>query len=251
MRNQAFCVQNYEEVNMNMLTEFNSNVKTMSSRETAILCEKNHNHVLRDIRTMINNPKMDAVENKDFFINYRTDNGQVSEILLNEELTMTLITGYDIALRNRVIKRWKQLELQQSQPRELSRIEILQMAMEAEQQKLVLQQQVQLLEPKAQALDDLADSTNTYTIRQVATTIGIKEKRLIEFLIAKNWIYRDNTKYRRLCTYARSVDRKLMINKVTSLVSTCEGDKAYVQARITAFGLTRLTAMVKKAGIAI
>ena len=37
--------------------------------------------------------------------------GQQTEYLLDEELTMTLVTGYNIVLRNRVIKRWKELEL--------------------------------------------------------------------------------------------------------------------------------------------
>ena len=43
-------------------------------------------------------------------------NRQQTEYLLDEELTMTLVTGYNIVLRNRVIKRWKELELQVNQP---------------------------------------------------------------------------------------------------------------------------------------
>lgn len=252
MQDQAFCVQNYEEVNMNMLTEFNSNSKTMSSREIAELCEKQHGHVCRDIESLNEiYLKMGLSKiGEGYYTHPNTGSQQHREFILNKDQCVDLVTGYKPEVRIRINRRWSELEEQSRQPRELSRLEIIEMALQAEKANIALQHQVQLLEPKAQALDDLADSTNTYTIRQVATTIGIKEKRLIEFLIAKNWIYRDNTKYRRLCTYARSVDRNLMVNKVTSLVSTCEGDKAYVQARITAFGLTRLTAMVKKAGLA-
>ena len=43
-------------------------------------------------------------------IYFDAQNRQQTEYLLDEEPTMTLVTGYNIVLRNRVIKRWKELE---------------------------------------------------------------------------------------------------------------------------------------------
>lgn len=94
---------------MKALTIINKN-QLMSSKEIAKLTSKNHSHVLRDIRSMIDsidNPKMDGV---DFIIVFRTDNGQTSEIKLNHELTITLLTGYSVKARYKVIKRWQELE---------------------------------------------------------------------------------------------------------------------------------------------
>ena len=66
-------------------------------------------------------------------------NRQQTEYLLDEELTMTLVTGYNIVLRNRVIKRWKELELQASQPSYTSTdpIERAKKWIEEEKQKLI------------------------------------------------------------------------------------------------------------------
>ena len=94
---------------MQALTIINKN-QFMSSKEIAKLTSKNHSHVLRDIRSMIDSidsPKMDGV---DFIIVFRTDNGQTSEIKLNHELTITLLTGYSVKARYKVIKRWQELE---------------------------------------------------------------------------------------------------------------------------------------------
>lgn len=99
---------------MNMLAQFNQNQKTMSTRVIAELCEKEHRNVKRDSEVMFQGLQLDALNFEHIY--FDTMNRQQTEYLLDEELTMTLVTGYNIVLRNRVIKRWKELELQASQP---------------------------------------------------------------------------------------------------------------------------------------
>lgn len=99
---------------MNMLAQFNQNQKTMSSREIAQLCEKEHFNVKRDCEVMFKGLNLDALKFEGIY--FDSMNRQQTEYLLDEELTMTLVTGYNIVLRNRVIKRWKELELQANLP---------------------------------------------------------------------------------------------------------------------------------------
>jgi len=68
-------------------------------------------------------------------------------------------------------------------------------------------------------------------------------------LLKKRWVFRENSRHRRLCAYAQRVEQKVMVNKVSQVIACVEGDKVYTQARITAFGLTRLTALVAAAGL--
>ena len=88
---------------------FNSNVK-MTSREIADVTGKRLYHVNRDILTMLN--ELDLDKSKFGSIYFDNKNRQQIEYVLDEELTLTLVTGYSIKLRNAVIKRWKQLENQ-------------------------------------------------------------------------------------------------------------------------------------------
>lgn len=230
-----------------MITQFQENQKTMSSREIAELCEKEHFHVKRDCEVVFRGLNLDASK---FGCTYLDSvNREQTEYLLDEELTMTLITGYSILLRNRVIKRWKELEDKASKPVELSRMELIQLALAAEQENQALKDHVAVLEPKAQVMDVIADTVNTYSIRDSAKTIGIQESKLIDFMLKKHWVYRENSRHRRLCAYAQRVEQKVMVNKVSQVIACVEGDKVYTQARITAFGLTRLTALVAAAGL--
>ncbi len=101
-------------MNMPILTQFNQNQKTMSSREIAELCEKEHRNVKRDSEVMFQGLQLDALNFEHIYLD--SMNRQQTEYLLDEELTMTLVTGYNIVLRNRVIKRWKELESQVGLP---------------------------------------------------------------------------------------------------------------------------------------
>jgi len=112
-----------------------------------------------------------------------------------------------------------------------------------------LTEKVAVLSPKAEALDQIADTSSSFCIREAAKTIGLSQNKLIEFMLNKRWIYRNNDRKHTLCAYAERCTQGVMTNKVTQIISTPEGDQVYTQARITAFGLTRLTALVQKAGL--
>jgi phage regulator Rha-like protein len=97
---------------------------TMSSREIAHLCEKRHDHILRDIEKMLQDIGAPRFGVSSFAAEYTTpQNKKAKEYRLPKNLTVTLITGYRADLRYRVVKRLEELEKEnqtQTQPAMLS-----------------------------------------------------------------------------------------------------------------------------------
>jgi len=86
-----------------------SDMKTMSSKEVAELTGKQHTNVLRDVRKMLQELDDSNLSHKEY--QELTDSrGYTQEFLLNEELTLTLVSGYNVKMRNAIIRRWKELE---------------------------------------------------------------------------------------------------------------------------------------------
>lgn len=96
-----------------LIPSSNNDPVTMSSREIAELTGKQHKHVIRDIRAMLDaladGPDLGHVHED------RDGRGYTTCFHLDKELTETLVTGYSIPLRHKVIKRLHELE-QQSAP---------------------------------------------------------------------------------------------------------------------------------------
>jgi phage regulator Rha-like protein len=101
------------------------NAQSMTSREIADLTGKEHFNVLRDIRSMLDDlgdalkpehisGKIGSNLNHDSNLNHvreeKDERGYTTCVYLNQELTFTLVTGYSAVLRNRVVKRWLELE---------------------------------------------------------------------------------------------------------------------------------------------
>ena len=95
------------DMNLAILSN-NSPVVTMTSREIAQLTNKQHQHVLFDIRKML----VELEEDESSFRRIYLDsmNRDQIEYALDRELTETLLTGYSAKLRRAVIARWQELE---------------------------------------------------------------------------------------------------------------------------------------------
>ena len=181
--------------NIIKLADISNFENLMSSREIAELTEKRHDHVIRDIRRMFKDleleiPKKEDSSNlgndhhSDFRAIYDYRNF-VSEILLNFELTMTLISGYNVILRNRIIKRWQELELQQQQiqlAKQNNQILMLENKLQDAENKL---QDAQI---KACQFDALVAQSGFLNFRKVAKELELNERSLKSWLIQNDWI---------------------------------------------------------------
>lgn len=112
--------------------------------------------------------------------------------------------------------------------------------------KQIAEKQVAELAPKAEALEIIADTSNTYCLRECAKTIGIKESELIQLLIDKKWIYRDAD--RKLQPHAQFVINGVFNNRTSPVIKNqYDGkERVFLHMRVTAFGLTRITGLVNK-----
>ena len=112
---------------MSDLTAVPSN-KKMLSTEIAALCEKRHDHVMRDIDVIIKqletSPDLGTSIEAAF---YKDSYGRNQKCYsLDYEATMIVMTGYDVVARTKVIKRWMELEAKVIEaPKTLSQLEIL------------------------------------------------------------------------------------------------------------------------------
>src|SRR5690606_4529202 len=115
-----------------------------------------------------------------------------------------------------------------------------------------LSEKVAVLAPRAEALEVIADTSNTYCLRECAKTIGIRESDLIQLLIDKKWIYREPSKTPgksgKLQPHAQYVTNKVFINRISPVITNqyTGQEMVHTNMRITAFGLTRITGLVNK-----
>ena len=93
---------------MNDITAISQTVKIMTTREIAKLTGKQVQHINRDTIAMFKELGIDTSKYKRIYLD--SMNRQKIEYELDQELTFTLITGYNIKLRNLVVKRWLERE---------------------------------------------------------------------------------------------------------------------------------------------
>lgn len=79
----------------------------MSSLEIAELTRKDHTNVIRDIRRMLTALKDDS--DLSHVREAKDARGYTARYDLPKDLTLTLVSGYNVQMRHRIITRWLEL----------------------------------------------------------------------------------------------------------------------------------------------
>lgn len=218
---------------------------TMTSRDIADLTGKRHDHVLRDARKML--AELHGEGGLPSFGATLVDpqNGQEYPVLrLPKRETLILVSGYSVTMRARIIDRWQELEAAPPQalnPATLSRMQLIELAMQAEQERLALEHKVEALAPKAQALDRFATfAEGSMCISNAAKALQQQPKSFFRWLQEHQWIFRRPGGSGWLA-YQSRIQVGYLEHKVTTVERGDGSEKVVEQVLVTAKGLAKLS----------
>ncbi len=235
-----------EERNFN-----NQTIPTMSSREIAELCGKQHKHVMRDIKKMleeISEPKFGPAK---FLSTYIDEQGKTRPCYnLPKRECLILVSGYSTALRAKIIDRWQELEKQvtpaqidYSSPKAMMGF-LNYLQSQIDRQDTI----IEYLKPKAMALESLQRADGLFGLTEAAKILEMQPKQFIQFLQKKGWVYR-RTFGAPLLPYQDKIQKGLM-DCPTHTIQTTEGtEKVVPAAKITTKGMGVLSQEMKRQSV--
>jgi len=220
--------------------------KKMSSLEISELMDKQHKHVMRDIKSLID---QDAINGSSFgLVDYKDAKGESRPMyLLDFEATMVLITGYDAKRRSIVIKRWQELENNVANQPQQTIHQVLSdpaamrgLLLTYTEKVLALEATVSAQAPKCAAHDLIANADGLMNITVAAKNLQIHpHNKLFRYLSENLWIYR-RTGSKNYLAYATKIQQGLLTHKVTTVKTGDGSERICEQVLVTPKGLAKL-----------
>lgn len=210
----------------------------MTSMEVAEITGKEHKHVMRDIRVLLEQGVHESNFGLTFIIRTLPNNAQRKDPCYNitKKGCLILASGYNALLREKIIDRWEELETKERQnvpalPQ--TYLEALKALVLSEEQKQVLALENESMKPKADYFDTLVERGSNLNLRDTAKMIGVSERFFIEYLLLNGYLYRDTK--RKLKPIAKYVGKYFVLkewvrgeNTGSQTLVTVEGkDKFY------------------------
>lgn len=137
----------------------------------------------------------------------------------------------------------------------LSRMDILKLAMESEQERLRLENENRLLEnkvaeqtPKAEGFDRIANADGLLNLTSAAKSLNVRPKDLFDFLQEKKWIYR-RVGGRSYNAYQDKIQCGYLTHKVYAMTLDDGTERIREQVVVTPRGLTKLASIVPREAV--
>lgn len=172
--------------------------------------------------------------------------GYTAEISLPKDLTLTLVAGYNVKLRKRIIDRWLELEARPaidpmaalSDPATMRGL-----LLTYTEKVLFLESTVAEQAPKVEAFERMAEADGTMNPTVAAKTLQVPPKKLFDCLREKHWIYRRPGGSGNVA-YQDKIQAGFLTHKVTTVQRDDGTDKVVEQVLVTAKGLAKLALML-------
>ncbi len=129
--------------------------------------------------------------------------------------------------------------------KQLSTLEILEIAIQTEKNNLKLTAQIKDMTPKVKALELIATSDGSMSISIAAKDLQLQPKDLFRWLSVNHWIYKrnGNTDW---TAYQDKINQGLLEHKVILITLSNNHIKTTEQARVTSKGLAKLAYEINK-----
>lgn len=228
---------------MNNLIEMSSEM-TMSTREIAEMLGARHADIIKSV-CRLHDAGAICHDTTLPFREFKTERGNTYiEYMLNKLDSITLVAQNSPQFTAALVKRWDELERGVAKPSFMDSLSPAAVIMleDLDRQLKESRQQLAIAAPKAEFVDRYVDSSGTYTFRQVAKTLGIKETVFREFLLGGD----NPAMYRlagRLTPYAHHVDAGRFIQRT----GVADNEHSYTESRFTAKGVEWIAGEFAKA----
>lgn len=159
----------------------------VGSRIIATITGKNHSHVIRDIRSLLDETKDDP--DLDHVKIIKDSRGYTTEIKLTADLALALVSGYSGQMRLAMIRAIRQLESKALPSTAISSnkfvalakltSELVETREQLTHQIITLENQNYLNEKKIAFHDKMVSTESLFSISEVAKSMGIGKNRLL------------------------------------------------------------------------
>lgn len=161
--------------------------RTMSSREIAELVGSRHSDVMRTIDRLLDKRVISGCTPSAYT---QEQNGQpYRQYLVCKRDSFVVVAQLCPEFTAALVDRWQELEAQVAKPVELSRMDILQLAMESEKARLLAVEQLAIAAPKAAFVDQYVEAAGSMSFRQVAKLLNANERQFRQMLLDKGVLY--------------------------------------------------------------
>ena len=231
-------------------------VPVTTSLKVAECFGKEHKNVLRDITVITNTLESQGISQLNFEpSDYVSDRGQTYPMFqMTRKGFMLLVMGFTgsqaMQYKSDFIDAFDAMEKKlmepavTTSPADLTRLEILQMAMESEQKAIEFQQKIAEDKPKVDAFDHFMVAEGVQSLTADLKSLGLKPNVTLEWMRSQGYLYKQSNGN---IPYANHIDRGLFV--VKCITSQNNSGNRFSQSFLTTKGIERFSRLKREGAI--
>lgn len=214
----------------------------MTTKEISDLTEKRHDNIIRDTENMLNELGECLLK---FEGTYKSAQGKdVKCYILPKDLTLTLVSGYNIKMRKAIIDRWTELEEQKNKALPQTWQD---KALFLAENLIEMNKQLEAQKPAVEFVQAITKAQGSFKIGDFAKILYDKNNLVIGQNRLFAWLYKHRYLQNSSTPYQRWIDQGLF--EVTSgVIEGSSSGRIWKMVKVTGKGMVYLTEKIIESG---